>query len=99
MLYFEVRVIYNRTMNNNNDTRTSKFLSKILRHSPEKYGLTLEPGGWVPVDDLLTKTGLDRTTLERVVAENDKQRYSFNEAGDKIRANQGHSIEVDLQLQ
>jgi putative RNA 2'-phosphotransferase len=81
------------------DIRTSKFLSRILRHSPEKFGLTLEPGGWVPVTDLLKATGIDRSTLERVVANNDKKRYSFNEAGDKIRANQGHSVEVDLQLE
>jgi putative RNA 2'-phosphotransferase len=81
------------------DTKTSKFLAKVLRHSPEKYGLTLEPGGWVPINDLLKKTGIDRTTLERVVANNDKKRYGFNETGDKIRANQGHSVEVDLQLE
>jgi putative RNA 2'-phosphotransferase len=81
------------------DIRTSKLLSKVLRHSPEKHGLTLEPGGWVGVRDLLKATGISLTTLERVVANNDKQRFSFNETGNKIRANQGHSVEVDLQLE
>ena len=85
--------------NTHDDTRTSKFLSRVLRHSPEEFGLTLEPGGWVAVDLLIKNTRIDRTTLERIVANSDKQRYSFNEAGDKIRANQGHSVEVDLQLE
>jgi putative RNA 2'-phosphotransferase len=82
----------------------SKFLSKHLRHGPEALGLTLEPGGWVPVDDLLagaSRIGFSITTdeLQRVVAENDKQRFSFDETCQKIRANQGHSTEVDLQLE
>ena len=81
----------------------SKFLSKYLRHEPEVLGLTLEPGGWVLVDDLLAgadKQGFPITKEElfQVVAENDKRRFSLNEAGTKIRANQGHSTEVDLQL-
>jgi putative RNA 2'-phosphotransferase len=82
----------------------SKFLSKYLRHAPEELGLTLEPGGWVAVDDLLA--GCDRANfpvtheeLQEVVAKNDKQRFSFDESGLKIRANQGHSTEVDLQLE
>lgn len=81
----------------------SKFLSKYLRHEPEALGLVLEPGGWVPVDDLLAgaaRIGFSITAeeLNQVVAENDKQRFAFNETGSKVRANQGHSAEVDLQL-
>ena len=82
----------------------SKFLSKHLRHEPEALGLTLEPGGWVPVEQLLagaSRIGFSISTeeLQRVVAENDKQRFAFDEMGLKIRANQGHSTDVDLQLQ
>jgi putative RNA 2'-phosphotransferase len=78
-------------------------LSKHLRHEPEALGLPLEPGGWVSVEDLLagaSRIGFSITTdeLHRVVAENDKQRFSFDETGLKIRANQGHSTQVDLQL-
>ena len=83
--------------------KVSKFLSKHLRHEPEGLGLTLEPGGWVAVDDLLggaakRRFPITREELDWVVAENDKQRFSFDETGAKIRANQGHSTEVDLQL-
>ncbi|HWB09774.1 MAG TPA: RNA 2'-phosphotransferase [Pirellulales bacterium] len=82
----------------------SKFLSKHLRHEPETLGLTLEPGGWVPVAHLLagaSRIGFSITAeeLNWVVAESDKHRFSFDETGLKIRANQGHSTEVDLQLQ
>ena len=81
----------------------SKFLSKHLRHEPEKLGLTLAPGGWVAVDDLLAgaaKIGfpISREELERVIAENDKRRFALDETGQRIRANQGHSTEVELQL-
>jgi putative RNA 2'-phosphotransferase len=67
-------------------------------------GLTLEPGGWVLIDDVLNGAAqrhfrISREELNEVVAQNDKQRYSFDETGTKIRANQGHSVEVDLQLQ
>lgn len=82
----------------------SKFLSKYLRHEPEKLGLRLESGGWVPVADLLAGAArigfqIDRDELDRVIAENDKQRFSLDETGERIRANQGHSTEVDLQLE
>jgi putative RNA 2'-phosphotransferase len=81
----------------------SKFLSKYLRHDPAALGLTLEPGGWVLVDDVLAgaaklRFAISREELLQVVAENDKQRFSLDESGAKIRANQGHSTEVDLQL-
>lgn len=79
--------------------RLSKFLSLILRHNPGKIGLTLDPNGWADVDELLLKAKMDRPTLERVVAENDKKRFAFSADGKKIRASQGHSISVDLQLE
>ena len=81
----------------------SKFMSKYLRHEPEALGLVLEPGGWVFVDDLLDGAAdvgfrISRAELDQVVADNDKRRFSFDESGEKIRANQGHSTAVDLQL-
>ncbi|MGD2182449.1 RNA 2'-phosphotransferase [Lusitaniella coriacea] len=84
--------------------KVSKYLSKHLRHQPEKLGLQLQPGGWVTVDDLLEacrkqEFRLTRIELEEVVAKNDKKRFSFDETGSLIRANQGHSVEVDLQLE
>lgn len=83
--------------------KVSKYLSKHLRHQPERLGLELEPGGWARVDELLsacTKHNfpITRAELEEVVARNDKQRFSFDAARALIRANQGHSIDVDLQL-
>lgn len=84
--------------------RTSKFLSKHLRHDPKGLGLTLQTGGWVAVNDLLAacqRTGfhISRADLDTVVAENDKQRFAYDATGTRIRANQGHSVEVDLQLE
>ncbi|MBV9867213.1 MAG: RNA 2'-phosphotransferase [Abitibacteriaceae bacterium] len=84
--------------------KTSKYLSKHLRHSPEALGLQLAPGGWVEVDTLLRACAahgftISRAELEEVVVKNDKQRFSFDETGTRIRANQGHSTEVDLQLE
>jgi putative RNA 2'-phosphotransferase len=83
--------------------RKSKYLSKHLRHSPERIGLTLQEGGWVDVDDLLdacvrNQFALSRAELNDVVENNSKKRFSFDETGTRIRANQGHSVEVDLQL-
>jgi len=84
-------------------TRVSKFLSKHLRHDPAGLSLTFAPGGWVDVADLLAacaqkRLPLTRAELEEVVAKNSKQRFSFDETGARIRANQGHSVDVDLQL-
>ena len=81
----------------------SKFLSKHLRHDPAGLGLTLEAGGWVRVEDLLAGCAranfrLSWAELKEVVEKNDKQRFSLDESGEKIRANQGHSTPVDLQL-
>lgn len=84
--------------------RTSKFLSLVLRHDPGKIGLRLDDAGWADVDALLSAAAaagvrIDRPTLERVVAENDKKRFAFSEDGKRIRASQGHSVDVDLGLQ
>ncbi len=81
-----------------------RYLSKHLRHAPEQIGLTLAPGGWVRVDDLLAACAshqfpITRAELEAVVASSDKQRFAFDPTGTLIRANQGHSIEIDLQLE
>ncbi|MGI4788464.1 MAG: RNA 2'-phosphotransferase [Janthinobacterium lividum] len=83
--------------------KISKYLSKHLRHDPEGLGLTLAPGGWVSISDLLTacaerRMRISRADLEEVVSRNSKQRFSFDPAGIHIRANQGHSVDVDLQL-
>ncbi len=84
--------------------KISKYLAKYLRHAPQELGLTLQPGGWVPVDDLLTaaeQNGFPISYDELVdcVEINDKQRFAFDMSGELIRANQGHSIDVDLQLE
>lgn len=81
----------------------SKFLSLVLRHRPDKIGLHLDPNGWAEVDELLLKMKLnghplDFQTLVEVVQNNNKQRFAFSEDNRLIRANQGHSVEVDLAL-
>jgi putative RNA 2'-phosphotransferase len=82
---------------------TSKLLSYVLRHRPDSIGLALDAHGWTGVDDLLARLAaaghaVDRALLERVVADNDKQRFAFNDDRTRIRASQGHSIQVDLAL-
>jgi putative RNA 2'-phosphotransferase len=84
-------------------TSTSRKLSLYLRHAPERIGITLSLDGWVPVDELLAAlaahgTALTRAELEEIVATNDKQRFAFDGTGTRIRANQGHSVPVDLDL-
>ncbi|WP_371168805.1 RNA 2'-phosphotransferase [Aliiroseovarius sp. 2305UL8-7] len=84
-------------------SKESKFLSRILRHEPELVGLSLGLGGWVLVDDLLRgikRTGrtLKREELDRIVAESDKRRFTLSEDGRRIRAAQGHSVDIDLEL-
>jgi putative RNA 2'-phosphotransferase len=83
--------------------KISKFLSLILRHKPETIGLQLDENGWANVQDLLSKSAagghaFSREELEEVVTLNDKQRFAFNEDGTRIRASQGHSVEVELLL-
>lgn len=82
-------------------TAISKFLSLVLRHKPEKIGITLDENGWTDVSLLIQKSSqakvwLTPELLRRVVANNNKSRFAFDETGTKIRASQGHSIEVDL---
>ncbi|MBH8566976.1 RNA 2'-phosphotransferase [Nostoc sp. CENA67] len=84
--------------------KISKFLSKHLRHQPHSIGIQLAPGGWVAVDELLVACAnnnfpISHEELQEVVATSDKKRFSFDPTGTLIRANQGHSVEVDLQLQ
>jgi putative RNA 2'-phosphotransferase len=81
--------------------RISKFLSLVLRHQPEKIGLSLSQSGWASVGQLIEASrsrGVEFTLeeLQNVVAINDKKRFSLSEDGLWIRANQGHSIEVEL---
>ncbi|MBY8880370.1 RNA 2'-phosphotransferase [Actinacidiphila acidipaludis] len=83
--------------------RMSRFLSMVLRHQPDKIGITLDEGGWADVDELMAACGragrrLTRADLDHVVATNDKKRFAFSEDGRRIRASQGHSVEVDLGL-
>lgn len=90
--------------NDDPSVRASKFMSRVLRHAAHHYGLEFQPGGWVAVDDLmrvLGKNGFpdDRKSLAAVVAADSKQRFAFDESGNRIRANQGHSVDVDLQLE
>ena len=84
-------------------TKISKYLSKHLRHQPERLGLELAPGGWVAVSELLAAcrrngVAISLDDLREVVALNNKQRFAFDETGERIRANQGHSVAVDLEL-
>ena len=86
-----------------NLTKVSIYISLILRHKPETIGITLDKHGWANVKDLIkgvNKTHkLDMAMLEEIVATDDKQRYSFNEDKTMIRANQGHSIDIDVELE
>ena len=82
---------------------TSKFLSLILRHRPDVIGIELDAEGWVSVEDLLAACAqhgraISREQLDAVVRTNDKQRFAFSADGNRIRANQGHSLPVDLGL-
>lgn len=85
------------------DKEISKYISLILRHKPEVIGISLDEHGWANVDELINGVSksqtLDMETLERIVSEDEKQRYSFNEDKTLIRANQGHSISVDVELE
>ncbi|MEO8891454.1 MAG: RNA 2'-phosphotransferase [Coleofasciculaceae cyanobacterium] len=90
-------------MDNSRLVKISKYLSKHLRHQPERIGIKLAPSGWAAVDELLASCkkhsfSINRNELEEVVSSNDKKRFSFDDKGMLIRANQGHSVEVDLQL-
>lgn len=81
----------------------SKFISLILRHKPEVIGITLDKHGWANTQELIDginkKTPFNISMLEDIVKTDNKQRYTFNEDKTKIRANQGHSVNVDVELQ
>ncbi|NSL86421.1 RNA 2'-phosphotransferase [Chitinophaga solisilvae] len=82
----------------------SKFLSLILRHSPQTIGLQLDANGWADVATLITLANgkgkrFSGKDLEQVVATCDKQRFAFNDDKTRIRANQGHSVKVALDLE
>jgi putative RNA 2'-phosphotransferase len=83
--------------------RTSKFLSLVLRHQPQTIGLRLDEGGWARIDELIAKARgagvrLTEELLREVVEKNDKKRFALSEDGLRIRASQGHSIRVSLDL-
>lgn len=83
--------------------KISKFLSFVLRHHPEEIGIILDENGWVDVNVLIDacnkkSTHLTLELLKEIVETNDKKRFSFNDDYTKIRANQGHSIDIDLNL-
>ena len=82
---------------------TSKFLSLVLRHKPETIGLVLDQHGWADVDELIRLSNehgkqLSRELLEEVVEKNEKKRFTISADGSRIRANQGHSVSVDVEL-
>ncbi|CAM5504469.1 putative RNA 2'-phosphotransferase [Streptomyces sp. MnatMP-M77] len=97
-------------MDERRTVKVSKYLSKHLRHQPERIGLTLDENGWVAVEELLRAAArhgfaFSRAELDHVVAANDKRRFTVENGcaadgvhGDRIRANQGHTVAVDLDL-
>ncbi len=83
--------------------KVSKLLSRVLRHNPQRIGLTLDAQGWAEIDTLIACVAREGMVLTRelileVVATSDKQRFALDEAGRRIRANQGHSVDIDLAL-
>ncbi len=88
-------------MSSERTRRLSRRLSYVLRHRPDTLGITLDPAGWTDVGALLDALGksgraVTRSSLDACVANNDKQRFEFSPDGGRIRARQGHSVEVDL---
>ncbi|GAA3062778.1 putative RNA 2'-phosphotransferase [Actinokineospora globicatena] len=96
-------MLYFRGMEDKTIIRLSKRLSKVLRHDPGSVGVRLDSAGWVSVEELLAAlavhgTRMSRAMLERVVAENNKSRFAFDVSGTRIRASQGHTVAVELEL-
>lgn len=90
-------------MNEQQKKKISKFLSYVLRHHPELINLNLDENGWANVDELIIKStndsqGFTFEELDEIVETNDKKRFIFNEDKTRIRANQGHSIDINLAL-
>lgn len=91
-------------MDEKQKVKASKFMSLVLRHSPESAGIVLEKDGWVEVSKLLSGmakhgTHLSREDLAEIVATSDKKRFAFSADGLKIRANQGHSVDVEIRFE
>lgn len=87
-----------------NITKVSKYISLILRHKPEEAGISLDKNGWAKIDELIKGVSrkykdFNMDILEEIVATDEKHRYSFNEDHTLIRANQGHSVKVDVELE
>lgn len=85
------------------EVRISKMMSKALRHRPETFGIVLDAHGWADVDALIKSIqargfAFDRTCMDRIVALNNKHRFAYNEDGTKIRASQGHTVDVDVEM-
>ena len=97
-------IALNNTMKENDTKSTSKFLSLVLRHQPQLIGIELDAQGWVNVDELLKQANahgndINLEQLQHIVETNSKKRFAFDETGQKIRASQGHSVEVELGYQ
>lgn len=84
------------------ENNLSKYVSYILRHNPDEIGIVLDAQGWTSVSDFINKSQskqiFNLEDLNQVVKNNNKKRFEFSEDGQKIRAQQGHSVEVDLKL-
>jgi RNA:NAD 2''-phosphotransferase len=90
-------------MNEQKKKRIGKFLSLVLRHDPQKIGITLDGNGWTDVNALIRQCAVKKVyfsfeELNEIVLTNDKKRYAFNEDKSMIRANQGHSVSIDLDI-
>jgi putative RNA 2'-phosphotransferase len=85
-------------MNDKDMIRLSKRLSRHLRHAPEEIGIRLSADGWTDVAALLSAMRITKEQLDHVVASNDKRRFAFDETGTRIRASQGHTVPVQLDL-
>lgn len=99
----ETKIMKDKT--NESHVKTSKFLSQILRHSPQKIHLNMDKNGWVDIDELIHNANkhknmrLTADLINSIVENDDKQRFAISEDGKRLRANQGHSIAVDLELE
>ncbi len=91
-----------KMMSSDEKTSLSRFISLILRHKPQVIGIELDEHGWADVNELISGISRTRTisreVLEEIVRTDEKQRYSFNEDHSRVRANQGHSVPVDVEL-
>ena len=83
---------------NNDLTKLSKRLALILRHKPESAGIKLDNNGWAKTDDILRALNINMTILETIVINDKKGRYAFDDSKQRIRAVQGHSVNIDLGL-